>query len=113
MLALLRSLYHKRRTLAPPKSALYQLLLLFLIHLSQLGCLVGCDAGVDDLFDISVHDLVSLIQGQTDTMVGDTTLGEVVGTDLLRTVSGTDLTAAHLCFRIVSLLLLDVIQLGL
>ena len=25
---------------------------------SQLGCLVGCDAGVDDLFDISVHDLV-------------------------------------------------------
>ena len=45
-------------------------------------------------------------------MVGDTTLRKVVGTDLLRTVSGTDLTAAHLCFRIVSLLLLDVIQLG-
>ena len=32
--------------------------ILFFIHLSQLGCLVGCDAGIDDLFDISVHDLV-------------------------------------------------------
>ena len=45
-------------------------------------------------------------------MIRHTSLWEVVGTDLLRTVSGTDLAAAHLCFRIVSLLLLDVIQLG-
>ena len=39
-----------------PKTVTFTIL--FFIHLSQLGCLVGCDAGIDDLFDISVHDLV-------------------------------------------------------
>ena len=48
-------------------------------------------------------------------MVGNTALGEVVGGGSSRIFSGglgTDLAAAHLCFRIVSLLLFDIIQLG-
>ena len=38
-------------------------------------------------------------------MVGDTALGEVVGTDLLRTVSGTDLASS--CLSLCRLLLLQ------
>ena len=44
-------------------------------------------------------------------MIGDTALREVVGTDLLGAVSGTDLTSSHLRFRIMTLLLLQVIEL--
>ena len=76
----------------------------FLIHLRQLRCLVCCDAGVDDLLDISVHDLIQLVQGQIDSVIRHASLWEVVGTDLLRTVSGTDLASSGLCFRIVGLL---------
>ena len=32
--------------------------------------------------DISVHDLIQLVQCQVDTMIGYTSLWEVVGTDL-------------------------------
>ena len=74
-----------------------------LIHLRQLRCLVCCDTCVNDLLDISVHDLIEFVQCKIDSVIRHTSLWEVVGTDLLRTVSCSDLTLTKLCFRIVGL----------
>ena len=84
-------------------------IILFLVHLCQLGCLVGGDAGVNDLLDIAVHDFVQLVQRQVDPVIGHTALGEVVRPDLLGTVTGTDLAPACLCLRIVGFLTLDIV----
>ena len=43
-------------------------------------------------------------------MVGYSSLWEVVGSDLLGTVSGTDLASSHFCFCVMTLLLLQIIQ---
>ena len=45
-------------------------------------------------------------------MVGHTSLREVVGSDLLRAVAGSNLASSHLRLCVVPLLLLNVIQLG-
>ena len=45
-------------------------------------------------------------------MVGHAALGKIVGTDLFGTVAGADLAAAQLRFRVVGLLLLDIVELG-
>ncbi len=45
-------------------------------------------------------------------MIRDTSLREVIGTDLLGTVSGTDLAAAFCCLCILLFLQLQIIQLG-
>ena len=63
-----------------------------------------CNTCINDFLDIPVHDLVQLVQGQVDTVVGHTTLREIVGTDLLGTVPGTDLASSGFCLCIVSLL---------
>ena len=39
--------------------------ILFFIHLSQLGCLVGCDAGINDFLDISIHDFIQFVYSET------------------------------------------------
>ena len=44
-------------------------------------------------------------------MIGHTSLWEVVGTDLLGTISCTDLASTHFCFGIVTLLLFHIVQL--
>ena len=71
-----------------------------LVHLCKFLCLVGCDTGIDDLLDVSVHDLVQLIESQVDPVVGHTSLWEVIGTDLLGTISRTDLASSFLRFCI-------------
>jgi len=86
---------------------------LVLIHLRKLRRLVRRDTCIDDLLDVSVHDLIQLVQGKIDSVIRHTSLREVVGTDLLGTVTGTDLAAAHLSLRIVALLLLDIVELCL
>src|SRR5690606_3224346 len=40
---------------------------------------------------VSGQDLVEIIERQVDAMIGNAALGEVVGPDALRPVSGTDL----------------------
>ena len=45
-------------------------------------------------------------------MVCHTALREVIGTDLLGAVAGTDLAAALCCLRVLLLLQLQIIQLG-
>ena len=72
------------------------------IHLRKLRCLIRCDQTVDNLIQITVHNRINLIQRQLDSVVGHTALWEVVGTDLLGTVSGTDLAAAFFCFGILA-----------
>ena len=52
------------------------------------------------------------MQGQLDPMVRHTTLGEIVGPDLLGTVSGSDLAASFLRLCILLLLQFEIIQLG-
>ena len=84
---------------------------LVLIHLRELSSLVRRDTCIDDLLDVSVHDLIQFVQGKIDSVIRHTSLREVVGTDLLGTVTGTDLAAAHLSLRIVTLLLLDIVEL--
>ena len=77
---------------------------LFITHFCQFGCLVCRDAGIDDFLDIAVHNLVQLIQRQTDSVVGYTSLWEVVSTNLFRTVTCTNLASSRICFRIMCLL---------
>ena len=55
---------------------------LVLVHLCKLRRLVGCNAGIDYLLNITVHNFVQLIEGQSDAVVSDTALREIVGTDL-------------------------------
>ena len=64
---------------------------LVFIHLCKLCCLIGCDACVYNFLDISVHNLVQLVQCQVDSVVRNTSLWEVVGSNLLRAISSTDL----------------------
>ena len=70
------------------------------------------DQAVDQLLEIAVHDGIDLIECQLDPVVCHTSLREVVGTDLLGAVTGTDLAAALCCLRVLLLLQLQIIQLG-
>ena len=82
-----------------------------LVHLRQFRRLVGGDARVNNLLDISVHHLVKLIDCQVDAVVCHAPLREIVRPDLLGAVARPNLAPAHLRLRVVALLLLDVIQL--
>ena len=77
-----------------------------LIHLRQLRCLVCCDTCVNDLLDISVHDLIEFVQCKIDSVIRHTSLREVVRTDLLGAVSRSDLALSKLGHLIVLFLLL-------
>ena len=52
------------------------------------------------------------MQGQLDPMVRHTTLGEIVGPDLLGTVSGSDLALSFLSFCIVTFCQLHLVETG-
>ena len=86
---------------------------LVFVHLRKLRRLVRRDTCIDDLLDVSVHDLIQFVQGKIDSVIRHTSLREVVGTDLLGTVTGTDLAAAHLSLCIMALLLLNIVELCL
>ena len=83
------------------------------IHTAEFCSLICGNACVKDLAYISVHDFVKLVHGKSDTMVGNTSLREIVGPYLLGAVPCSDLTASHLSFGIMLFLLLDVVELGL
>src|SRR5204862_6698676 len=50
--------------------------------------------GVCEVFEGAGHDLVELVLGQLDPVVGHAILREVVGADLLRALAAADLRAA-------------------
>ena len=60
-------------------------------------------------FSVGRLSLIHILQGQFDAVLGHTSLREVIGTDLLGTVTGTDLAPACLCLRIVGFLTLDIV----
>ena len=47
-----------------------------------------------ELAQVAAEDLVEVVRGELDPVVGDPALGEVVGADLLRPLAGADLRAA-------------------
>ena len=70
---------------------------------TQFRCLVRRCQTVYHLCQISIHNGIQTVQRQLDPVVGDAPLGEIIGADLLGTVSCADLAPPLLCLRIVSL----------
>src|SRR5439155_11331088 len=60
----------------------------------ELLGLVMRDQRVDDVVDLAVHHAVELVKVQTDAVVGEPVLREVVGADFLAAVARADLRAA-------------------
>src|SRR5699024_10553745 len=85
---------------------------ILILHLCQLGSLICCDQAVDDLVQVAVQYAVQLVEGQFDTVISNPSLREVISTDLLGTVSCSDLAPS--CFRLRCLLLLkfQIVKLG-
>ena len=79
---------------------------LVFVHLRKLRRLVRRDTCIDDLLDVSVHDLIQFVQGKIDSVIRHTSLREVVRTDLLGAVSRSDLALSKLGHLIVLFLLL-------
>ena len=50
---------------------------------------------------VAVHDRSDLVQRQVDAVVGDPPLREVVGTDALGAVAGTDQRLARTCTSLI------------
>src|SRR5579875_26501 len=71
--------------------------------LFQAFCLVGCDKGIYERLNIAIHDGGYVIDGEANTMVGDAPIGEMVGANLLRALTGSHLRAS--CTRTLFLLL--------
>ena len=46
--------------------------------------------GVDQLVERTVHDLIDFVQREVDAVIGDASLGEVVGADAFGAVAATD-----------------------
>src|SRR5579862_995045 len=70
--------------------------------LRQLFRLVLLVQGGRQLVEVAVHDLVELVEGEVDAMIGDAPLREIIGADALGAVSGSDLELARL--RLLTLL---------
>src|SRR5262249_31583824 len=63
-----------------------------LVHGGELARLLLGDQCVDEIVEgAALEDLLELMQGQPDAMVGDAALGEIVGADALRAVARADL----------------------
>ena len=82
---------------------------LIFIHLRKFCRLVRRDTGVNNLLDISVHNLIQLIQCQIDPVIRYASLREIVSPYLLGTVSRSYLASAKLRFRIVGFLLFNIV----
>ena len=61
--------------------------------LEPRALLLGRERG-RELAQVAAEDLVEVVGGELDPVVGDPALGEVVGADLLRALAGADLRAA-------------------
>lgn len=71
-----------------------------LIQFTQPYRLVSRNAGINNLLNISIHNLIQLIQSQINPVIGYTSLWEIVRPDFLRAVAGADLAAACLGLRV-------------
>src|ERR1019366_329341 len=80
-----------------------------LLHL--FGLEMG-DQRVDHGLNAAVHELLQLVRGEADAMVGHAVLGEVVGSDLLAAIATAHHRLALLGQRVLLLLLLHFVQAG-
>ena len=80
-----------------------------LLLFEQFGLPVGGE-GVDDLIEIAVHHGIQLIQGQTDAVIGQSSLREIVSSDALIAHAGADLAAALSGIFVQQFLLLFLLQ---
>ena len=79
-----KTLHFRPATLLRPKQSVppceqiffYLLPLLILVHFRQLCCLIRRNTAVNNLLNITVHDLIQLVQCQVDTMIGHAALRE-------------------------------------
>src|SRR5712664_360040 len=77
---------------------------------SELLCLVLGEQRLRQLGKIAVHDVVDLVEGETDAVVGDPSLRKIIGADALGTVARADQGFARrgfLLLLLASLLVLD------
>src|SRR5579864_4065505 len=58
--------------------------------LGELLSLIEVGQRFDQRFEFAIHDLIELMQGQPDAMIGDAILRKIVGSDLLASIA-----AAH------------------
>ena len=78
----------------------------------QLFRLIRCDQSIDQLIQIAVHDGLDLIQRQSDPVIGDPSLREIIGADPLTAVAAAHLTPALRCCGACLLLPFHLIQTG-
>src|SRR5688572_2006292 len=82
----------------------------FLSELRQLLGLVLGSERRDQLVNLTIHDLVDLVEGEVDAMVGHPPLREIVGADALGAVAAADQGLARgrrLRLLVANLLVLD------
>src|SRR5688572_2589284 len=65
---------------------------------------------VDERVDAAVHHAIELVQRESDAVIGDAVLGEVVGSDLVRAVARFHHTASFVANGGILLLALDLEQ---
>ena len=53
----------------------------------QLLGLVGGGYGIDDVLEVALQYALEVMDGQADTVIGNSTLGKIVGSNLLRAVA--------------------------
>ena len=58
------------------------------------------DQGFDEGLQFAVDDLIELMDGEADAVVGDAVLGKVVGANLLAAITAADYGAAFLGQRL-------------
>ena len=66
--------------------------------------------GIDEGLEFAFHHLVKLVDGESDAMVADTVLREVVGADFLAAIAGADLRTALLGKRFLLLGLFEFVE---
>jgi len=59
--------------------------------------------GANELVEPTLHDIVELVQGEVDAVVGHAALGKIIRPDALRAIAGADLEFTRL--RLFTLLL--------
>jgi len=60
----------------------------------QFFCLEVSDEAVDHVGDVAFHDAIELMQGETDAVIGEAILGEIVGADFFAAIARADHAAA-------------------
>lgn len=61
-----------------------------LFFFCQFRCLISSDQGVDQLVQIAVEIFFQAVQSQSDPVIGQTALREVIGANSFGAVAGSD-----------------------